>query len=132
MDVVLNQRLAPGRRKRFEFVEQELRQSFALEPGFEQFLNDKSLSADATEEEIEFLKTLRCSRCGGLRLCIITGSCKICEIRCIFRTKLRIGIAMKKINPDEFRVRPGKNIDLASGPPGKPVYSSKDEYEVCC
>lgn len=58
MDVVLNQRLAPGRRKRFEFVEQELRQSFALEPGFEQFLNDKSLSADATEEEIEFLKAL--------------------------------------------------------------------------
>jgi len=58
MDVVLNQRLAPGRRKRFEFVEQELRQSFALEPGFEQFLNDKSLSADATEDEIEFLKAL--------------------------------------------------------------------------
>ena len=59
MDVVLNHRLAPGRRKRFEFVEQEPHQSFALEPGFEQFLNDKSLSGDATEEEIQFLKTLR-------------------------------------------------------------------------
>ncbi len=59
MDVVLNHRLAPGSRKRFEFVEQEPQQSFALEPGFEQFLNDKSLSGDATEEEIEFLKTLK-------------------------------------------------------------------------
>jgi transcriptional regulator with XRE-family HTH domain len=59
MDVVLNHRLAPGRRKRFEFAEQEPRQSFALEPGFEQFLNNQSLSGDATEEEIEFLKTLK-------------------------------------------------------------------------
>ena len=59
MDVVVNHRLAPSRRKRFEFVEQEPHQSFALEPGFEQFLNDKTLSGDATEEEIQFLKTLR-------------------------------------------------------------------------
>jgi len=59
MEVVLNHRLAPGSRKRFEFVEQEPQQSFALEPGFEQFLNDKSLSDNATEEEIEFLKTLK-------------------------------------------------------------------------
>ena len=59
MDVVLNHRLAPRSRKRFEFVEQEPQQSFALEPGFEQFLNDKSLSGDATEEEIQFLKTLK-------------------------------------------------------------------------
>lgn len=59
MDVVLNNRLAPGSRKRFEFVEQEPQQSFPLEPGFEQFLNDTSLSADATEEEIEFLKRLK-------------------------------------------------------------------------
>ncbi|MGA2877378.1 MAG: helix-turn-helix transcriptional regulator [Bryobacteraceae bacterium] len=59
MDVVLNHRLAPGRRKRFEFVEQEPQQSFALEPGFERFLNDKSLSADATEDEIEFLRALK-------------------------------------------------------------------------
>ena len=43
-------------------MEQEPQQSFALEPGFEQFLNDKSLSGDATEEEIEFLKTLKFPR----------------------------------------------------------------------
>jgi transcriptional regulator with XRE-family HTH domain len=59
MEVVLNRRLAPGRLKRFEFTEQQPPPAFAIEPGFEQFLRDKSLSGDATEEEIEFLKTLR-------------------------------------------------------------------------
>jgi transcriptional regulator with XRE-family HTH domain len=59
MEVVLNHRLGPGGLKRFEFVEQEPREHFTLEPGFEQFLNDNSLSGDATEEEIEFLKALK-------------------------------------------------------------------------
>jgi PPK2 family polyphosphate:nucleotide phosphotransferase len=37
---------------------------------------------------------------------------------------------MKKLNPDDFRVQPGKNVDLDKWPTkGKPVYSSKDEYE---
>jgi PPK2 family polyphosphate:nucleotide phosphotransferase len=36
---------------------------------------------------------------------------------------------MKKINPDDFRVRPGKSVDLNRWPTkGKPVYSSKEEY----
>ncbi|HYL77514.1 MAG TPA: helix-turn-helix transcriptional regulator [Bryobacteraceae bacterium] len=59
MEVVLNRRLAPGVLKRFEFVEQQRTEPFTLEPGFEQFLRDKSLSGDATEEEIEFLKALK-------------------------------------------------------------------------
>jgi len=59
MEVALNRRLSPGRLKRFEFVEQELPPAFALEPGFESFLRDRSLSGDATEEEIEFLKALK-------------------------------------------------------------------------
>jgi transcriptional regulator with XRE-family HTH domain len=59
MEVVLNRRLAPGSLKRFEFAEQEPQPAFILEPGFEQFLRDKSLSGDVTEEEIEFLKTLK-------------------------------------------------------------------------
>lgn len=38
-------------------------------------------------------------------------------------------VAMKKINPDDYRVRPGKNVDLDKWPTkGKPVYSSDDEY----
>jgi hypothetical protein len=59
MEVVLNRRLAPGSLKRFEFAEQEPQPAFAIEPGFEQFLRDKSLSGDATEAEIEFLKVLK-------------------------------------------------------------------------
>jgi hypothetical protein len=59
MEVVLNPRLAPAGFKRFEFVELEPQVHFEIEPGFAQFLNDKSLSGNATEEEIEFLKTLR-------------------------------------------------------------------------
>jgi PPK2 family polyphosphate:nucleotide phosphotransferase len=38
-------------------------------------------------------------------------------------------MAIKKINPDDFRVRPGKAVDLGKWPTkGKPVYSSKEEY----
>jgi len=59
MEVILNRRLAPGSLKRFEFAEQEPQPAFTLEPGFEQFLRDKSLSGDVTEEEIEFLKKLK-------------------------------------------------------------------------
>lgn len=59
MEIVLNSRLAPGSRKRFEFVETTLEPPSPVEPGFEQFLKDKSLSGDATEEEIEFLRTLK-------------------------------------------------------------------------
>jgi hypothetical protein len=59
MEVVLNRRLTPGSLKRFEFAEQEPQTHFAIEPGFKQFLKDKSLSADATEEEIEFLRALK-------------------------------------------------------------------------
>jgi len=59
MEVFLNRRLAPGGLKRLEFMEQELEQPFAMEAGFERFLKDKSLSGDATEEEIEFLRSLK-------------------------------------------------------------------------
>jgi transcriptional regulator with XRE-family HTH domain len=59
MEVLLNPRLAPGSLKRFEFVEIAIEESFVIEPGFEQFLKDGCLSANATEEEIEFLKMLK-------------------------------------------------------------------------
>jgi PPK2 family polyphosphate:nucleotide phosphotransferase len=39
-------------------------------------------------------------------------------------------MAIKKINPDDFRVSHGKTVDLAKWPTkGKPVYSSKEEYD---
>jgi PPK2 family polyphosphate:nucleotide phosphotransferase len=38
-------------------------------------------------------------------------------------------VRMKKINPDDYRVRPGKKVDLSKWPTkGKPVYSSDKEY----
>ena len=59
IEIVLNSRLAPGHLKRFEFVEIAAEQSFATERGLEQFLKDESLSGDATEEEIKFLRRLK-------------------------------------------------------------------------
>ncbi len=59
MEIVLNRRLAPGHTKKFEFAEREPDQPFTEEPGLKEFLRDPSLSSDATEEEIEFLKRLR-------------------------------------------------------------------------
>ncbi len=59
MEIVLNRRLAPGPPRRFEFVEREPDRPTGEEPGLEQFLRDASLSGNATQEEIEFLKKLR-------------------------------------------------------------------------
>jgi transcriptional regulator with XRE-family HTH domain len=59
MDIILNHRVAPGQRKKFEFVETEPEQALTEESGLTKFLNDPSLSGDATEEEIEFLRKLR-------------------------------------------------------------------------
>jgi hypothetical protein len=57
MNIVLNRRLGPGHLKRVEFVETESVER--LEPGLKEFLRDRSLSGDATEEEIDFLKKLK-------------------------------------------------------------------------
>lgn len=48
-----------GRLKRFEFSEQKTPEPVGLAPGLAQFLKDASLSGDATEAEIEFLKALK-------------------------------------------------------------------------
>ncbi len=59
VEIVLNHRVAPGHPKKFEFVEREPEPLFDEEPGLKEFLRDTSLSGEATEEEIEFLKKLR-------------------------------------------------------------------------
>ena len=58
IEVLLNRRLAPGRRRRFEFTEPQAPVSRAAEPGLKDFLLDKTLSGDASEEEIDFLMSL--------------------------------------------------------------------------
>ena len=62
MEIVLNQRLAPGHPKRFEFVEQQPVPPIDEEPGLRTFLQDPLLSGDATADEIEFLEKLRFTR----------------------------------------------------------------------
>jgi transcriptional regulator with XRE-family HTH domain len=59
MTVVPNRCLTAANLKRFEFVEQEPLQLASPEPGLEQFLKNKSLSGDVTEEELAFLKALQ-------------------------------------------------------------------------
>ena len=76
MSFVPNRRLTAAGPKRFEFAEQKPPQPAAMEPGLEQFLKDRSLSGDVTEEEIAFLKALKLEE-SGLPRFTITGSCKI-------------------------------------------------------
>ena len=59
MDIILNRRVAPGQRKKFEFVEMVPAEEFTEEAGLTEFLGDPSLSGDATEEEISFLRKLQ-------------------------------------------------------------------------
>ena len=59
MEIILNQRMAPGHPQKYEYVEMEPEPAFNPEPGFTEFLRDASLSGTATEEEINFLKKLR-------------------------------------------------------------------------
>ena len=62
MEIVLNRRLAPGHPKRFEFVERDPASPVDEEPGLAAFLQDSSLSGNATTEEIEFLRKLQFTR----------------------------------------------------------------------
>jgi hypothetical protein len=59
MEIVLNRRLTLEHLKRFEFVEREPEPAFGVEPGLDEFLRNKALSGDASDEEIEFMKRLR-------------------------------------------------------------------------
>jgi predicted transcriptional regulator len=59
MDIILHHRVAPGRAKKFEYVEMEPETHYKEEPGLAAFLKDASLRRDASAEEIEFLRKLR-------------------------------------------------------------------------
>jgi transcriptional regulator with XRE-family HTH domain len=58
MEIALSRRLAPGDPRKFAYVEREPNQPDE-EPGFREFLQDPSLTGDATAHEIEFLSGLR-------------------------------------------------------------------------
>ena len=59
IEIVLNERLAPGEPKRFAFVETGADSAAEEEPGFTAFLQDDTLSGDISAEEVEFLRKLR-------------------------------------------------------------------------
>ena len=59
MEIVFNERLAPGEPKKFAFVEKELGNTGEDEPGFTEFLRDDTLSGDISDEEVQFLRKLR-------------------------------------------------------------------------
>ncbi len=59
IEIVLNKRLAPGNPKKFEFVETEVDEFPQGEPGLEEFLRNDTFNANATPEEIDFLKRLK-------------------------------------------------------------------------
>ncbi len=59
MEIVLNERLVPGQPKRFAFVEKDVDGVDGDEPGLTEFLEDATLSGDASAEEVEFLRKLR-------------------------------------------------------------------------
>jgi transcriptional regulator with XRE-family HTH domain len=58
MEIVLNRRIASGDPRRFEFIETGPDQP-EVEPGFKEFLGDRSLRGTASKEELELLKNLR-------------------------------------------------------------------------
>ena len=58
LEIGLNRRLAPQSIKRFEFAEIQPVEN-AVEPALEEFLRNRTLSENITEEEIDFLRGLK-------------------------------------------------------------------------
>ena len=59
IEITLNHGVASRHPRRFEFVESETEPAFEEEPGLRDFLRDASLSGDANQDEMEFLRKLR-------------------------------------------------------------------------
>jgi hypothetical protein len=60
MEIILNRRLSSARIRKLEFVE-SVSDTTEEEPGLREFLRTRSMSGEASDEEIKFLKTLRFS-----------------------------------------------------------------------
>jgi transcriptional regulator with XRE-family HTH domain len=58
MEIVLNRRFVPGHLKKLDFVEREIDDPVEQEPGLTEFLQDASLSGNAGQDEIAFLRRL--------------------------------------------------------------------------
>ncbi len=59
IEIYLNEKVCAANPRRFEFLEREPEPEVDVEPGLRGFLQDTSLSGDATSEEIAFLRKLQ-------------------------------------------------------------------------
>lgn len=59
LEIVLHPKVSPESARRFQFIERPPTDGEAREQGFVQFLEDRTLSGSATDQEIEFLESLR-------------------------------------------------------------------------
>ena len=59
MEIRLNERLVPGKPKKFAFMETDFDRPDEDEPGYTAFLKDTALSGDVSDEEVRFLRRLR-------------------------------------------------------------------------
>ena len=59
MEIALNDRLVPGQPRKLVFVEKQPDGPLDVEPGLTEFLQDTTLSAGVTRDELEFLRSLR-------------------------------------------------------------------------
>jgi transcriptional regulator with XRE-family HTH domain len=59
MEIIPNKRLASTPAIKFEFVEMSASLPSEESPGFKEFMRNGAMSGDATEEELDFLKSLR-------------------------------------------------------------------------
>lgn len=59
MEIVLNERLVPGKPKKFAFVEKDADSIDGDEPGLTEFLEDATLCNDVSAAEVEFLRKLQ-------------------------------------------------------------------------
>jgi hypothetical protein len=59
IEIALNPKVAPAKLRKFEFLEKEAAGDLPEESGLREFLKERSLSADATPDEIDFLQGLR-------------------------------------------------------------------------
>jgi transcriptional regulator with XRE-family HTH domain len=68
VEVLLNKRLASARTVRFQFMETNGMPAADEEPGLREFLQNPGMSGDASEDEINFLKSLKFPRKGPTAL----------------------------------------------------------------
>ena len=59
VEIIMNRRVTREPLKKFEFIERDADQPAVEEPGLQEFVQDRSLRSDVTDEELRFLKSLR-------------------------------------------------------------------------